>query len=347
MTDRDHWGLRGAVQSCRLQRTWYSRRCGADLCENEERGDTTLVEFRPDGSLARRWHHNPNGSEWAWMYEYDAAERLVTVRTENTAVPVPVQHYEYDSVGRLVRLVARTEDGLDRLAESYEYDATGRKRKTFYVDLTMQGLATHYCFEGSDYGYSAPGAVTLTTLHNTRDQPIEVLFHDKAGRTLSRVEFVYDEAGHLLEEAQTIIAERLLPEMRTEVNPAQTEAMRALLGAGGVPVRCLHRYDAQGRRIETRTAVFGALGRYWKSMAYNDHGDQSEEISEHEQRECTIDDDGRLLESPAGPSVSRSEVRFHYDYNARNWIKKIVEARGGADRDFLVASIEERTLAYY
>jgi hypothetical protein len=82
-------------------------------------------------------------------------------------------------------------------------------------------------------------------------------------------------------------------------------------------------------------------------MAYNDRGDQSNEISEHEQREFTIADDGRLLENPAAPTISRSEARFQYDYDARNWIKKVVEARGGADRDFLVSSIEERTLAYY
>ena len=40
--------------------------------------------------------------------------------------------------------------------------------------------------EGSDCGYSAPGAAALTTLHDIRDQPTEVLFHDKNGRMLSR-----------------------------------------------------------------------------------------------------------------------------------------------------------------
>ena len=28
------------------------------------------------------------------------------------------------------------------------------------------------------------------------------------------------------------------------------------------------------------------------------------------------------------------------------WIKKVVEARGGADQEFSVSSIEQRTLAY-
>ena len=350
MTERDRWGLRGPVQSCRLQRTWYSGRCGGDLCKNEERGDTTIVEFRPDGSLARRWHHNPDGSESTSMFDWDASGRLVTVRTENSARPVDIQRYEYDTTGRLVRIVATASNGLERIAESYDYDEAGRKKKTLYTDLTIQGSHTHSSsgVEGSDLAYSAPpGTVTLTTLHNTLDQPTELLFHEMSGRALSRVAFVYDGAGHLLEEVQTILEEGLPPEMLTEKNPAQLEAMRGLLGTGAVPVRRLYQYDPQGRRVEIRTWLFGALGRYWTTMAYNDHGDQSNEISEHEQREFTIADNGRLLESPAAPRVRRCEARFQYDYDARNWIKKVVEARGGADRDFLVSNIEERTLAYY
>jgi hypothetical protein len=38
---------------------------------------------------------------------------------------------------------------------------------------------------------------------------------------------------------------------------------------------------------------------------------------------------------------------FHYDYDVHgNWIKKVVEARGGADQDFAVFTIEQRTFAY-
>jgi hypothetical protein len=188
MTERDRWGLRGPVQSCRLQRTWYARGCGADLCETEERGDTTLVEFHPNGALARRWHRNPDGSEWTSVYG-------------------------------------------------------------------------------------------------------------------------------------------------------------ALFGAG--PARRLHRYDARGHRIETHTWMFGGLGRDSRTMTYNDHGDQIEEISEHEQRDFNIDDQVGLSDSPAREKVSRSEARFHDDYDARgNWIKKAIEARGGTDGEFFVSSIEHRTLAY-
>src|SRR5947209_3082986 len=136
-------------------------------------------------------------------------------------------------------------------------------------------------------------------------------FYDGAGHALSRAEFIYDDAGHLLEEAQTMVAEMLPPEMLTGMNPAQLEAMRALLGSRGGSTRRLHRYDARGRRIETRSSLFGPLGRNRKTMAYNNHGDQVEEKSEDEQRrDYNIDDQGRLSESRASESVSRSEARF-------------------------------------
>ncbi len=348
VTERDRWGLRGPVQSCRIERTWYSGRCGAELCETEERGDTTIIEFRADGSLARRRHHNPDGSVWTSTYEYNVAGQLATVRTEDAAGRVDFQRYEYDSAGRLMRIVAQAPDGSERIAESYEYDATGRKEKTFHVDLAGQSSDTMYLWgvEGSDCGYSAPGAATLTTLHNTRDQPTEVLFSDKGGRILSRVEFMYDGMGHLVEEAQTMIIDALPPEVLAGMSSAQVESVRALFGAG--VARRLHRYDAQGHRIETHTSMFGGLGRDVQRMNYNDHGDQIEEISEHEKRDRNFDDQGRLADSPTNESVSRSEAHFHYDYDLRgNWIKKVVEARGRSKQDFSVSSIEQRTLAYY
>ena len=94
----------------------------------------------------------PDGSEWTSVYVYDGSGRLVTVRTENAAGQLDLQCYEYDSEGRLMRIVARAPDGRDRIAESYEYDATGRKKKTFHVDVTAPSSDTmHFCgVEGTD-----------------------------------------------------------------------------------------------------------------------------------------------------------------------------------------------------
>jgi YD repeat-containing protein len=168
MTEHERWGLRGPVHSCRLQRTWYSRRCGADACDTEERGDSTMLEFRADGAVARCSHHHPDGSEWTTTYEYNDAGRLTTAGSDNGGVLVDLQVYEYDTRGRLIRVFARPQGGADRIVESYEYSDTGGKKKTLYADVAAQRPDTYYAWgvEGTDSSYSAPGAATLTTLYH-------------------------------------------------------------------------------------------------------------------------------------------------------------------------------------
>jgi hypothetical protein len=348
MTIRDRWDLRGPVHSCRLERTWFSRRCGAEACATEEHADTSIVELRPDGSLARQWHRNPDGSEWTATFQYDQTGRLLNVQTENSSGLVSVQIYEYDTSGRLARLIARDKEGGERVAETYAYDLAGRKKKTLYVDLATPRPDTHTLWgvEGSDSCYSAPGAATLTTVYDEREHPTELLFHDVQGRLLSRVEFRYDEGGHLVEEAQWRAGETLPPELLAKLNAEQLETVRTLFGAAE-PIRQLHRYDEQGRRSETRSQL-GPLGKHRKTMAYNDHGDQSEEVSEDETRQYGIDEQGRLAERSTKESVRRAEARFRYKYDTHgNWVEKVIEGRGGVDQEFTVSSMERRLLAYY
>ncbi|MFY9726977.1 MAG: hypothetical protein WB579_16380 [Bryobacteraceae bacterium] len=260
-----------------------------------------------------------------------------------------IQIYEYDTPGRLIRVLARSQGGGDRIVESYAYSETGGKKKTLHVDVAAQRPDTHYAWgvEGTDSAYSAPGAATLETRYNERDQPTDVFFRNTAGRLLSRVEFHYDEAGHMVEEVQTNGEEALPPEMLASLNQTQLETVRALFGAGGKPIQRTHRYDGQGRRAETRSRI-GPLGGDSKTTSYNDHGDQIREVHEHEAREYGIDDEGRLADTPTRESVSRSEARFRYDYDARgNWVLKIVEGRGYADQDFTLSSLERRTITYF
>jgi YD repeat-containing protein len=247
----------------------------------------------------------------------------------------------------LLRVVARRQSEGDRIVEAYEYDASGRKKKTFYVDLAAQRPNTHYAWgvEGTDSAYSAPGAASLVTLYDERDQPTDVLFHDTAGRELSRLEFRYDDAGRLIEEVQMNNEDALPPEILASLNEAQLETARALFGVGGAGFRRAHRYDAQGRRAETRSR-FG-LGGDHKTRVYNDHGDQILEIFENNEQEYGIDDEGRRSDAPTNERVTRSEARFLYDYDTHhNWVTKTVESRGGIDQEFAVCSVERRTITY-
>ena len=173
-----------------------------------------------------------------------------------------------------------------------------------------------------------------------------MLFRDIEGRVLSRVEFVYDESGRLIEEAQTNAEETLPQEVLAQMNPAQLQTMRGVFGVGE-PFRRMHRYDSKGRRIETcsQLAVFGTDR---KTTDYDEHGEPIQEKFEHESREFGIDDEGRFSNSPTKETVNHREARFHYAYDAHgNWVRKVVEGSDGAKHDFTISAIEQRTLVYY
>lgn len=307
------------------------------------------LEFREDGALVRQWHQNPDGSEWTSNYKYNDEGQRTALRTENSAGHLALQLYNYDAAGRLVQVIARPHDGVDQIVESYEFDPVGRKKKTLYIDVASQRPNTHFgCgVEGTDSIYSAQGTATVTTLYNESGKPTELIFCNGTDQPLSRIEFSYDHDGNLIEEAQTNVAEMLPPEVLKSLSTAQLETMHALMGAPGKPIRRVHRYDEQGRRIETRGGM-GPLGWDKKTVTYNHHGDQIEEISEHEHRTYGIDGDGQLTDDTAGKSVSRSEARFRYEYDEYgNWLMKTIESRSDVEQEFTVCSIERRTIDYF
>jgi len=73
MSELEQWGLRGPVHTCRLQRTWQSQKRNGDACELVEPGDVSEMEFRLDGSIAKHWHQNFDGSQGTTTYERDSA----------------------------------------------------------------------------------------------------------------------------------------------------------------------------------------------------------------------------------------------------------------------------------
>jgi RHS Repeat len=348
MTDRERWRLRGPVRSCRHERTW--RACGPNgSCDLEERGDVALLEFSADGTLARHWHQNPDGSQFASVSEFDANGRITSTETQNANGPVTHRRYEYDDAGRLARIWSRTADAAEVLAERYEYHPGGHT-KTLHIDRDTQqdDMTFAWGVEGTDTFFSASGAASLTTRYNERHQPVEVLFRDEDDDVLSRVVFTYDDMGNLIEEAQMRDLDGVPADLLSNVNPAQLHALRTMLGTAEAPNRRVHRYDERNRRIETRSTLYGPIGRDRKTMAYNDQGDVIADEWESDSREVDLTDDGQWQEKPGSASGDHSEARFTYEYDARgNWIVCTVKSRQDPNAEFAVSTTERRTLAYY
>ena len=349
MEDRQKAGLRGPVESCLTDQIIYAIRCGANDCNIEPKEShclTTSIVYRRDGQLAENRHHNPDGSQWASLYTYDAVGRLHEVDNG----PVGKSIYQYDHLGRLERVITEATDGSQRTTEPFSYDEQNRKTRTLYLEPRAVGTETAvaYSIEGSDAAYSAPGATSMTTLYNERDQPIEVLFRDSQNQVLSRVTLLYDATGHLVEEYQTTEVREFPPaEILAQMSPAQSRALEELLG--NFQWRRVHAYDAEGRCVETRSTM-APFGGDRKTVTYNEHGDPSQESWYPEHKGSSIDEDGHLVEQ-VEPSTTKPfgvETRFSYTYDEQgNWTERATSSRQQPDQPYRVSSIDRRILTYY
>jgi YD repeat-containing protein len=251
MTNRDRSGLRGSVKRCELHRTWYSRGCGPERCETEERSDISAVEFRRDGFVQCRWYKNPapNSTEWTNLYDYNDANQLTAVRIEQGGTIRIQQAFEYDLAGRVSRIIVHDEDGGQRIAETYSCEPDGRKTKITHLHpkLSSERCGTMFGVDGTDVSYAAPGATSITSVYDAGGRLIEHLFHGSGGKLVARVELRYDERGNLVEEVYRQQTLELPPEMMVQFSPEQLEAVRMLF-----TFREHHRYDSRIGELKHR-----------------------------------------------------------------------------------------------
>ena len=354
MDDRAKAGLRGPVSVCRTDTTLLSRGCAGNACDTEPKEQTHswIFHYHPDGRIAQQHCHNPDGSEWTSTWTYDTSGKLREIENHDSKGSESKAVYQYDQAGRLQRVVGIAADGVENTAETFSY-ADQHKTKTRYV-LSAPGQpgSVAYSIEGSDAAVTAPGVTSINTVYDRHDRPVEMLFRDSQNRVLTRVALRYDDAGRLVEEGQFSETEHTLPpDLLANLNAAQLRSLKAIggIGEGGQRWQRLHRYDDEGRRVETVSRM-GTLGGERKTMTYNQHGDVSEEKSTHDSREIAIDDEGHVVEPNESPSsrARTSEARYSYRYDEHgNWTERAISIRQGPDKPFTDSTVDRRRLTYY
>jgi YD repeat-containing protein len=229
-------------------------------------------------------------------------------------------------------------DGRQRVAETYSYDADGRKRKITHIDpeLSSGGCRMMFGVDGTDAAYDSPGAMSITSVYDEHGRPFEHLFHDSVGELITRVDLSFDERGNLVEEVSSS-SHKLPPEMLAQLSPEQVEAARTLF-----TFRRHHRYDLQDRRIETSLNM-APNNVDLETFMYNNHGDVIRTISESSHTECEFGEEGTLSPKPESTRAHRSETQLRYQYDSHgNWTEKITETPDGP-----IWSLERRTLSYF
>ena len=327
LVTRDNWGLRGPVQTCRLEQAW---------CSPPGQTDTTILEFRRDGACRRHWNRDPRGLEWIRLYRYDDLDRLVVTRATGPHGWTHARMCEYDSAGRISRVVARDAGGRERIADSYSYAAGRLEIHTRYLE-TETCAHTFWDVEGTDAFFPSCGAVAITTFFDARERPTTTLFLNQRGEILNRVLLRYDEAGNVIEE---------------EAMPDPEEAGRrpediVIPGLAGQPQRRFFRHDHHGRRIEI-IIPHRLLGECRTSTIYNEQGDESFKTSLDLDRAYEVNADGCVAKIPFREVVRQCSTRIHYQYDVRgNWLERVVHGRSGADTEWVVETIVHRTLTYF
>ena len=238
--------LSGPVRRCRREERYRQA--------TEAAVRVTVTEHRTD-----RYARPPvaRANEWIRVGLYLRVRptgRLPESRFDNGVGLTPSSSVDLDD--RLARVIAQNSEGREHVSETNQYQADGRKTQTQHLDSACIPPGTPFAWAAGEGG---EGIVAVRLL-------------DGGGRLLMRVDFLYDDAGNVIEEVLTRTDDMLPQELVAQASPAQLAAFRALLGVDQ-PARVRHRYDASGRRIESSGSLAGPGSDERKTMAYNDHGD--------------------------------------------------------------------------
>ena len=342
MIDASHWKLRERVRTLRSEIAEW------DAAARDWRPVTyfQFVAFDRDGRVVQLDQRGAERSVFRTTYIYDSDGRLRETQAGTAgANPVSRVVYTYDETGRPLAVTQIGTDGIERVTHTTTYDQRGRRTTVHDLPPAVADVAMMFSIDGSEIGYGAPGAKTMTTSYDERDLSREVLIQDARGASIRRVTLTRDREGRVVTEEAQNIGPFTLPDAPGPVPAEDREQLQALVMRVFGAIRTTYEYDAGGRLV-FRTQQMGLLGEERIAYAYDERGNPIEEFHESINREMHLDRDGGPTSS--GDTTRMHEVRFSYEYDARgNWTKRIVHGRVTRDAEFEQSNTELRTIEYY
>jgi len=298
---------------------------------------------------------NPDGSQWVTRYTYQPDGRLIkTASGKMGAAPSSETMYSYDAAGRLVAVKSG-----DRAQFRYQYDDKGNKSIIESYDSKPLPSNTAYAphWEGTDLGFAPFPGGTLTTLYNEQEVATGAQLRDAKGNLVAHIVRKFDAAGRSIAEEQVVDAPALMipEELKSTLNPEQVKSVGAFM-AGGLQNRAIsYVYDSNGRVTE-RHRSGGVFGEEVTITTYNDQGDKASErtttvMNPEVGREYSLTEAGTMI--PAGQPQSAQppstyETQFTYQYDSYgNWTEQSSVARSHLDAPWEPGSIIRRKLTYY
>ena len=341
-TDREKHGLIGPVKSVRVETARFE---GQAEKLTEQPWFSHTITFNQDGLLIEQVNRNPDGSEWRTANDYSDSGKLLAMRTYDHSGALNSEvRYVYDDEGRLVAEQHINSDGKVTTPTTYAYDGTAEKVKIQKLDFSgkenvMIGI------EGTSTGIRASDAKRVETRYDARGQVVEVKVFNTGGAVVSRVGITRDALGNPLEELQYV--GDVLPfgpgasdSRSTEEMAALTEEQQAefvmeigrLFSPGTVMFKHTHRYNEEGRLIESKLTMMG-METSRQTFAYDAAGNKSEEVSYKE--------DGTL--------GSKAVFAREYDEHG-NWTRELISTASTWEAEFglsIPAHVTRRIITYW
>jgi len=305
-----------------------------------------FVAFDRDGRVVQLDQRGAEGSVFRTTYIYDSDGRLRETQAgaagANTVSRVV---YTYDETGRPLAVTQIGESGIERLTHRTTYDERGRRTTVRDLPPAAADVPVMFSIDGSEVGYGAPGAKTMTTRYDEQGLSREVLIQDAGGAIIRRITLTRDREGRVVTEEAQNVAPFPLPDAPGPVPAEEGEQLQALVMRVFGAIRTTYDYDAGGRLV-FRTQQMGLLSEERIAYAYDERGNPIEELHESINREIHLDRDGGPTSS--GDTTRMHEVRFSYEYDARgNWTRRVVESRVDRGAEFVRSNAELRTIEYY
>lgn len=341
-TDKEKHSLRGPVHIVQVETTQLKEQEGQTV---EEPWFAHTIVFNPDGQMVEQVNRNPDGTEWRSVNDYsDSGKLLATRHYEPSGALGSELRYVYDEKGRLFAEQHLTVDGKTTTPTTYIYDGDGRRIKIQEFDFAGDANVL-IGIEGTGTSVGAGGAKRIETRYDESGEAVEVKVFNAEGALTSRMEVTRDERGNPIEETQYVgdilpfghcPTEACPPEEAAELTfeqRAEIEAeMARMFAPGTVMSKHVHRYDEEGRLVESLLTMMGMEANR-RTFAYDEYGNKSEEVSYGE---------GGTFESKA---------IFTREYDGRgNWTKELVSSASSWDSEFGLSTpvhVTRRRITYY
>lgn len=335
-TDKEKYDLKGPVQNMLIETAEFEARDGQMV---EKPSFSYSYTFNSDGQLVEQSHRNPDGSEWRAVSDYsNSGNLLATKNLDHTSTLHSEVRYIYDANDRLVAEQHVTPDGRVTTPTTYAYDDAGGKVKTQELD-SHENTNMMIGIEGTSTIINATGAKRVESRYD-RGEVIEVRVFNVDGALVSKVEITRDARGNPLEETQYIgdvfsfgpcASDSCSTEEMAALSEEQKAEVAQLFSAGTVMSKNTHRYDPDGRLIESKLTMMGTeVSR--QTFAYDEHGNKSEEVSYN-------------MGTPAGKALFTRE----YDRYG-NWTKELLSTASIWDAEFDLSTpsrVTRRLITYW